>query len=175
MKESRINKISPSTVIRAGERDFQNRKILLVLLVFVLSVLSIGISQGTLGRFSRSFIRTDSALTGAFDVTITPAKEFWVEQGEQVFEYYFLSEADIKGFAFQVANQGETDIRCKPYINGGLTYRVYVAEEVQTEFVVGASETVEFWLVIAPDGLDAAIRNVELLVDIQQLEGRESV
>ena len=172
MKESRIKKINPSTDIWAGERYFQNRKILLALLVFVLSVLSIGMAQGTYGRFSKSLIRTDSALTGAFDVTITPAKEFWVEQGEHVFEYYFLSAIDIKGFVFQVANHGETDIRCKPYINGDLTYRIYVAEEAQTEFVVKANETVDFWLAIAPDGLDTNIRNVELLVDIQQLEGR---
>ena len=41
-----------------------------------------------------------------------------------------------------------------------------------TEFTVAANETVNFWLIIAPHGLDIDIRNAEFFVDIQQLEGR---
>ena len=172
MKINKINKTNPSIAVWKNETHVPNRKILLSLLTLVLSVASIGVTQGTLGRFSQSFTLTDSAQVVEFDIEITPPEEFWLEQGGHVFEYHFLSGADIRGLVFQVTNHGETGVLCKPYISGDLTHCIYVAEEVRTEFVVEADEAVEFWLILSPDGLDTHIRDIELWVDIQQLEGR---
>ena len=150
----------------------EKKKLLAAFLIFVILILSLGITQGTLGRFSRSFILTDSATAAKFDVIITAPREFWTQQGESDFEYLFLSDTDIQGLVFQVTNNGETDILCKPYVNNDITHRIYLKEELVTEFTVATNETVSFWLLIVPDGLDTNIRNVGFFVDIQQLEGR---
>ena len=147
------------------------KKPLAAFLIFVILILSLGMTQGTLGRFSKSFVSTDSANAANFDVIITPPKEFWTEQSNSVFEYHFLSDTDIQRLIFQITNNGETSILCKPYINGNITYRVYVEGEVCTEFHVKANETIDFWLVITPDGLDTTIKNANLFIDIQQMEG----
>ena len=150
----------------------EKRKPLTAFLTFVILILSLGMTQQTFGMFSRSFIVTDSAVAAEFDVIITAPKEFWSEHGESDFEYHFRSDIDIQGFVFQVTNNGEAEILCKPYINSDITYRIYVEEEACTEFIVAANETVSFWLVIAPDGLDTNVRNAELFIDIRQMEGR---
>ena len=150
----------------------EKKKLFAAFLIFVILILSLGMTQGTLGRFSRSFILTDSATAAEFDVIITVPREFWPQQGESDFEYHFLSDIDFQGVAFQVTNNGEAKILCTPYINNDITYRIYVEEEICTEFIVAANETVSFWLVIAPDGLDTNVRNAELFVDIRQMEGR---
>ena len=165
------NKISQKT-LQNLKMNTQNKKILAVFLVTVILVLSLGMTQETLGKFSWSFLRSDVAKTAKFDVEITGGEAFWWEQGERVFEYHFLSDTDIQELTFQITNNGETDIRCKPSITNGVTYRIYVAEEVCTDFVVAPKETVNFWLVIAPDGLDANIRAAKFFIDIQQIEGR---
>ena len=149
----------------------EKKKLLAAFLIFVILILSLGMTQGTLGRFSRSFISTDSATAAEFDVIITAPKEFLPQQDESDFEYRFLSDIDFQVFSFQVANNGEAEILCTPYIAGDITHRIYVEDEVVTNFVVAANETVSFWLVIAPDGLDTSIRNAAFFVDIQQIEG----
>ena len=172
MKRNTIKWRNLSRAFRKIKLGKQKYELLLCLLILVFLLLLFGLIQGTLGKFSRSFLLMDSAAAAKFDVVITSPKEFWPEQGKSVFEYYFLSATDVQGLAFQVTNNGETDILCKPYINGDITYRIYIAEEVHSEFVVVAKETVTFWLMIAPDGLDESIRNIEFLVDIKQIEGR---
>ena len=150
----------------------EKKKLLAAFLIFVILILSLGMTQRTLGRFSKSFMTADSATAAEFDVIITAPKEFWPQQGEGNFEYHFLSDIDFQGFAFQVTNNGEAEILCTPYINNGITHRIYLEEEVVTNFIVAANEAVSFWLIIAPDGLDINIRNAEFFVDIQQIEGR---
>ena len=142
----------------------------IVCMVAVL-VLSFGMLQGTMGKYMRSRMLTDAAAAADFDVTITPPKEFWTVQNDHIYEYHFLSPVDLQGLAFQVSNNGETPIRCRPHINSNITYRIYVAGEERVDFHVAANETVAFWLVIAPDGLDTTIQNATLYVDIQQMEG----
>ena len=139
------------------------------LIVFVL-ILLLGITRQTFGTLSRAFIVSDSAEAAKFDVIITAPEEFWPEHGESDFEYHFLSDTDIQGLVFQITNNGETEILCKPYINSDITYRIYVDGEAVAEFCAAANETISFWLIIAPDGLDTVVRNVELFVDIQQVE-----
>jgi len=157
---------------RKAKISTEKEKLLTALIIFVILILSLGITRQTFGMFSLSFVLTDSAMTAEFDVIVTAPKEFWSEQGESDFEYHFLSDVDIQGFAFQVTNNGAAEIRCKPYINNDITYRIYVEEEACTEFIVAANETVSFWLVIAPNGLDTNTRNAEFFVDIWQMEGR---
>ena len=140
-------------------------------LILVLLGLSLGTIQGTLGKFVRSFTTSDSAAAAKFDVAVTAPEEFWLEQGEYTYEYYFLSKTDVRGLNFQIHNNGEVDVLCTPHINNGIIYRFYVAGEESTEFIVKAKETVDFWLVIAPAGLDTAVKNTALFVDIRQAEG----
>ena len=171
MKKIRILKKNLSMVIRENRSDQQLQKVLACILVITILVLSLGSIQGTFGLFSRSFFFSDSAQAAKYDVVITAPEEFWSEQDESVFEYYFLSEVDIQALVFQITNNGDIDIICRPNINADIKYRIYVAEEECTEFIVETKETVSFWLIIAPNGLDTNISNSELFIDIQQLEG----
>ena len=148
------------------------QEIYLAFLVLTLLISSIGMMQVTHGRFLKVFTNTDSTLAAAFDVAVTPPEEFWIEQGEHIFTYRFLSETDIKGLVFRATNNGETAVLCRPYFNGDLAYRLFVAEELTTEFILAAKETIDFWLILAPLGLDTNVREVEFFIDIQQIEVR---
>ena len=152
-------------------RRIQKYKLLLVLAILLVLVFLLGIAQGTLGKFSQSFGMADSAVAAKFDVTITAPDEFSIEQGESVYEYRFLSDIDIQRLTFQVTNNGETAVLCKPHINNGINYRVYSADELHIDFIVPAKETVDFLLAITPDGLDTVIRDATLFIDIKQVEG----
>ena len=152
-------------------RTILEYKLLIVFSILVILVLLLGITQGSLGKFSRSFMMDDSAVAAKFDVVITAPEQFFVEQGEGVYEYGFLSDMDFQELSFQVTNNGETEILCKPHINNGITYHVYVAEEMCIDFIVPAKETVSFLLVIAPDGLDTNIKDAQLFIDVKQVEG----
>ena len=142
------------------------------ILIFIILTLLLALTRHTLGKFSLSYIATDFASAAKFDVTITAPEVFWSEEGISGFEYHFLFDTDFQGLAFQVTNNGETEIRCTPYINGAITHRVYVQDEVVTAFNVAPKQTISFWLVITPDGLDTNAQNAKLFVDIQQAEGR---
>ena len=148
----------------------EKKKLLAVSLFFVILILSLRITQQTMGILTHSVVLEDSAFATKFDVITVAPKEFWPEQDNRIFEYYFLSDIDIQSLIFQVTNNGETEIVCKPYTDSDITYRIYVEEEMVTEFIVAVGETVSFWLVIAPDGLDTNIRDVRFFVDVQQIE-----
>jgi hypothetical protein len=163
-----------STIFQKIKRRPQQQPRHSAFLILGLFLLSLGLVQVTMGRFLWVSAVGDSAAAAKFDVIITAPKEVWTEAGENIFECYFFSAVEIRGFAFQVANNGETDILCKPYIDNGsnILYRIYMAEEECSEFVVAPSESVEFWLIIAPIGIDTTIKTAELFVDIQQMEGK---
>ena len=147
-------------------------KIIATTLLLILFILLMGTIQETLGKYTRSFVFTDSALVAKFDVSITTPEEFWPNQGEYILEYHFLSAIDIRSFTFQIHNNGEAEIICIPYINDNILYRVFISGVESPEFFVKPKETVEFQLLMAPDGLDENIREAELIVDIRQVEGR---
>ena len=170
MKTNRIYQKILSLILWKTKISIRNKKFIIVSLVLVLLLLSLGMTQRTLGGFLRSSILTESANAGEFNVTVTAPKEFWLEQGVSVFEYHFLSATDIQALVFHVTNNGVSDILCTPYINSDITYRIYVEKEICTEFIVAATETVEFALLLAPVGLDIIIEEAELFIDIQQLE-----
>jgi hypothetical protein len=149
----------------------QTQKVLAAFLIAVLFLFSLRTIQGTLGKFLHSLALKDSASVAKFDVTVTAPDEFLSEHGKNVFEYHFLSGTDIQGLNFQVHNSGETDILCTPKLSNDVTYRIYVSESECSEFIVRAKESADFWLIIAPNGLDANIKDAELLVDIRQVEG----
>jgi len=153
----------------------EERWIVSALSIILLLALSFGMIQVTLGRFLMTSSLTDSAAAAEFDVLITAPAEFLTEQGEGVFEYRFLSAIDIRGFGFSVTNNGEVDVLCRPYITGGVFYRIYIDGKECAEFAVTAGEAVDFDLAIAPDGLDTNIRNAELFIDVQQLKGGYTV
>ena len=164
-------KTTLSMVLRKMKINPKDKKILSVFLVLLILALSLGTIQGTLGRFSRSFMLSDSAQVSKFDIMITAPEEFIWEHGENVFEYRFLSNMDIRVLSFQIYNNGETDIICTPHISGGIKYRVYILGTEVTEFIVQTKETVSFELLIGPEGLDTNVRDAELFMDIRQMEG----
>ena len=149
----------------------QKQKIIFAFIISIITVFSLGTLQVTMGRLTRSSVLTNSAVVAEFDVVITDPEEFSIERGETIFEYYFLSDIDIKGLSFRVSNNGEANVRCMPYIDDNIAYRIYVEGEECAEFVVAANESVDFWLIIAPIGLNASIKSAELFIDIQQAEG----
>ena len=146
-------------------------KSFMIVLCLLLFVLSIGVTALTTGKFAQAFILTDSAFVGRFDVLVTPSEEFITEQGVSLFEYYFLSDGEVKGLNFEVENNGETDVICIPQVSGDINYRIFVSGKEQTEFIVRVKETVNFQLLLGTDGLDANIKNAEFFIDIQQVEG----
>ena len=158
-------------MIQKTIRKIQGYKLVAALTILVILLLLLGITHGSLGKFSRSFIMIDSAVAAKFDVVITPPEAFSMVQGDGVYEYRFLSDTDFQRLAFQVTNNGETEVLCRPHINNDITYRVYVGEEMCSDFIVPAKETVNFLLSIAPDGLDTIVREAQLFVDIKQVEG----
>ena len=159
------------TMLKDTINSPERRHILILTLIFVLFILSLGLTQGTLGKFSKSFSLIDSALAAKFDITITTPEEFRFEQEAGFFEYRFVSYTDIKPLSFQVSNNGEFDVLCIPHISDGLNYGIFTSEGEFTEFVLKAKETVSFWLVLLPVGLDQNILETEFFIDIQQLEG----
>ena len=167
---------NPQHAAQARRRKNGKKRYIIQLLSAVLAVcllmFSLGLTQGTLARLAKTVLMSDSARAAVFDVVVTAPEAFWPEQGESTYEYYFLSAMDIQVLVFEVTNNGETDVRCRPYIDGGIVYRVYVAQVPCTEFVVRTNETVIFWLGIGSDGLDTNIRDVKFFIDIQQVEGR---
>ena len=170
----RMNKINGAAVlgrIRKITQDEQVRRQFVVFLILILFVLSLELIPGTLGRLSRSSTASDSAAAAKFGVTITAPTEFQMEQGQNVYEYYFLSEIDLQGLSFNIYNNGEADISCTPHLSNGIVYRVYVSGEERVEFLVQSKESVNFWLIIAPDGLGTSVKNAQLFIDIRQVEG----
>ena len=168
-KQKKLSAISMK--LQKAKKNPKIQTILTAFLILTLFVFSLGMAQGTLGKFSKSFVFTDSALAVKFDVDVTTPEEFVAGQGETFFEYRFLSSIDIKVFSFQVSNNGEVDVLCIPHISNGIMYRIFVSEEECTDFIVNANETVNFLLVIGPEGLDENIKDAEFFIDIWQLEG----
>ena len=136
-------------------------------------IVSLGITMVTHGRFLQSFIVNDTASVAKFDVTIIPPEGFYGEQDKRVFEYYFLSAMDFQGLFFQIINNGETDVLCKPSVHGDISYRIYFEENECGEFAVAAKEASGFWLVIAPDNLENSIQDAVFCIDITQIERKE--
>ena len=141
-----------------------------LLLLLVPLVLSLGLTPETLALFTKSFIFTDTAATASFDVIISASDHFIWENGENTFEYHFLSPEDIKPLHFQITNNSEVDILCTPHINNDIYYLVYTSGAVCSEFVVFANTTAEFYVLIAPDGLDTHPQDAGLFVDITQFQ-----
>ena len=169
---NRMNRQLLSGKSRNNRKNTRNEKILSACLILVILFLSLGTIQSTLGRFLRSNILTDSAKAVKFDVDIVTTEAFLAENGDTIFEYRFLSETDIQGVAFGVTNNGETDVVCEPYISGNITHRIYVEEGICSEFIVSPGETIDFWLIFTPDGLDTNTVDTAITIDIQQVEGR---
>lgn len=159
-------------IISGHEDDEQKKhKIISLFLLLLFLVVSLKTAQETLGRYLTTLVADDSAEVAKFDVIITPPEELVSAQDKDSLEYYFISNKDINGSIFQVYNNGEVDVLCVPYLSNDITYRIYVSEVQCTEFVVKAKETVDFWLLIAPYGLDTNIKESELFIDIRQIEG----
>jgi len=146
----------------------QRARAVLAFSIVLLLVLSFTLTQVTFARFTKSFTLTDSASVAKFDVSVTMPDEF---ASVDFFEYIFLSDIAGKKLNFSVSNNGEIDIVCTPHISDGVTYRVLIAEIESPEFTVDAKESVDFTILILPDGLDTNITNAELFLDIHQSEG----
>ena len=159
-----------TVILRKNKIPLYTHKLLVAFLILILFFLLLGIIQGTLGRFSKSFILSDSASAAKFNVTITPPSEFIFGQGDTVFEYHFLSNTDSKQISFQVHNNSETDVVCTPYLTNNVNFLVFISEEERTDFIVKTKETVSFDLLILPDGLGFNIKNTDIYVDIRQIE-----
>ena len=166
MKQKIFAKWLQKTKISAMGAESKNQ--IAVFLVMAALIASLGIIQQTSGRFAGFFIVTDSALATKFDVITIAPKEFYTEESGSGFEYRFLSPTDIQRLTFRIVNRGETEIICKPYVNCDIAYRIYVEGEECTEFWVAASDIVEFWLLIAPDGLTTDSKEAELFIDVWQ-------
>ena len=165
-KKKRLSGIYQKVNINRNEQI-----IAIVLLLLSIFFLSLGMIQGTLGAFSRSFFISDSAKVSSFDVVITSSGKFNFEKDKINFEYHFISSADIIRLDFQIYNNGEVDIVCTPYINDDIEHKFYVAGIEQSEFTVNTKETVSFSLLIHPSGLDTNKKNVEFFVDVKQFDG----
>ena len=171
MKRNRIKRQIFYMMTLKSKLILKHRNFLFTFMIFFLLFLSLLTFQGTIGKFLQAFTVNDSAVAAKFDIVITAPDEFGTEQDENLFEYHFLSDIDIRGFNFQVENKGEADVLCQPHISNDIVYRIYVSEEECTKFAVDAKETVNFWLFISPDGLDTNIKDADFFVDIQQIEG----
>ena len=155
---------------RKAKADTKTLRFFAGVLVLVILALSLAMTGGTLGKYVHSFLSMETAVVAEFDVTITAPDEYVSNHGEVFYEFYFFSDTDIRGLTFQVTNNGETDVLCRPEVSGDVYYKIFVAQEERAEFVVGIGETVSFWLVVGPDGLDTTLRDADFFIDIQQAE-----
>ena len=160
-----------SKIVNKNRANIQGHKALVILLIFVLLILSIGMIQGTLGKFAHSFIKTESATAAKFDIVITTPEEFVTENGITSFENYFHSNYDVKILEIHVYNDGETDVLCTPYITDGIFYRIFIDMEERTEFVLKPKESETFYIGIGAFGLDTNITEAGFYIDVQQIEG----
>ena len=146
------------------------RKAAYLLSLFILSAVMLYMLPETLGGFARMLGTSDSAVAASFNVEITVPEELENSEKGQC-QYYFPTEQELKAFNFKVTNNGETTVVCTPYISNDIQYRVYVADAVKTEFIVGIGEMVSFWIVITADGLSFDTTDAVIAIDIQQAEG----
>ena len=153
--------------------EIKNNKIQLFFLVSVLTLVSFGLFQDTLGGYAKNNTIEDEAYASKFEVVITPPEEFSIEGNESFIEYCFLSMYDIKALNFQVYNNGEVDVICAPYIDEDIFYRVFISEVEQSEFVIKAKETISFQIYIGSNGLTTTEKPAKLTVDIKQFDGGE--
>ena len=150
----------------------KKKKSISIILILCLCGFLLSSAHETFGRYLKANIAIDSAPVAKFNVKITTSEEFVLEHSESFLEYYFISDTDVKGFIFHVQNNGESDIICIPHLSDDISYRIYVSETECSEFFVGTKETVDFWLVIVPDGLNTDIKKTALYIDIKQVEGK---
>ena len=168
MKEQKVRLIPKKN--KAGR---QKPSTVLALFAMLFFILSFGSIQGVLGKFLQRGERNDSAAAAKFSVVITAPEGFGQEQGAGPFDYRFLSGTEIVALIFQVHNNGETAVLCTPYIDGDVMYGIFVDGEELSQFVVNAKETVEFYLLLAPVGLDEKLKTAKFVVDIRQEEGMD--
>jgi len=90
---------------------------------------------------------------------------------QERYSYYFPSEAGLKTFSFNVRNQGEVSVVCRPYISGNVQFFVIADDREQTEFIVRPGEQTAFHVVILSAGLSTSELETSLLVDIEQIQG----
>ena len=178
-----IRNNKPKTAISFCDNSVQTDKkvasklslsVFLIFPVVAILILSFALIQGSLGRFTRSILLSDSAVVSKFDVIITPPNELMLSQGENAFEYDFISVTDAKLFDFHIFNNGEVDVICTPGVTNNIRYKVLIAGEEVEEFIVTVKESVSFQLRIEPQGLSglsASRTDATLFVDIHQTEG----
>ena len=162
-------------ILRAKSRGIRknrkNRIILIAFLTLSILILSLGLFQGTLGRFSKNVLLSDSAVVSKFDVIITAPEEFVGEHSENTFEIDFISGTAARTFSFGIFNNGETDVICTPGVNNNIEYSVLISGAETDDFLVKPKETISFELIIKPDGLSANRMDASLFIDIRQTEG----
>ena len=158
-------------ISRKNKIGTEKKKLIAAFLIFVILVLSFGITRQTLGKFSKSFLLTDSALVSKLDIDITAPDEFILEQNGDFLKLHFTQNANTKDFSFQVFNNGEVGVVCTPHINNGVVYHIFVSGAACTEFIVNAKDTVNFRLIVESSRLDGNIKEAKFSIDIQQLEG----
>ena len=159
------------TRLRETRINRKNRIILIAFLTLTILFLSLGMIQGTLGKFSTSIVLSDSAIVSRFDIIITAPEELMSEYGESTFEIDFISGTDARTFCFDIFNNGETNVLCSPGVNNNIVYSVLISGINTDDFIVKPKETVSFELIIKPDGLSTNRTDVSLFIDIRQTGG----
>ena len=123
----------------------------------------------TRGMFLQTEGSADYAFAAKFNVIITLPEEFKPVNGENILEYYFASDNEVKVLNFQIYNNGETDVICTPHISGGIVYRAFISGQEVTEFTLKTKETVNFHILMSAEGLSADARDAALFVDVRQM------
>ena len=141
------------------------------IMVLFLLLYSMYVVPEAFGNFKSMIRGKDSAFAAKFNIEITAPHGLGSSSSENKYQHYFPVKGDTKNFSFRIHNNSEVSVICRPYMNNGVSYRVIIEDEIQSQFFVETKEFVDFQVVVLSEGLSTDIIEASLFVDIQQPEG----
>ena len=150
-------------------KNTTRKKVIYILALIVLLAAVVHTVPDTFGQFVQSVKMKDAAFVAKFDIAVTAPDELDSILINEKYQHYFPMTGDQVFFTFNIRNNSEVFVLCRPYINNGIAYHIIVGDELKSEFTVGIGESVDFQLVIMSEGLSVKITEANLFVDIKQL------
>ena len=114
---------------------------------------------------------SDAGTVARFDIDIIVPEELGYASAENPYQYVFGLNDETMLLAFTVVNNSEVVVVCEPEMSNGVKYSVWVGEIACKSFLVDIGESVDFQVVVTPNGLNGNAIDTTLILDVQQAGG----
>ena len=123
----------------------------------------------TVAKYIVSSSNNDSAEVAEFNIEIIAPQELATVSEENPLEYLFKKKEQTLSFDFKIINNEEVSVICVPYFDSDVQFDVIVDETICDDFIVEIGETVDFTIVVLPDGLELEALATSLVIEVEQL------